>query len=121
MNIYIRSSSCISPQKTFGTHDFLTDIVEYTDTLLKPIEPDYKEFIDPKLLRRMSHLIKMGVSAAKDCLRCADVATPGAIITGTAFGCREDTITFLTRMVIDNEELVPPTAFSRHRSLAARS
>jgi 3-oxoacyl-(acyl-carrier-protein) synthase len=122
MKTFIRSSSCVSPQKTFGTNDFLTDIVEYTGTRLKAIEPDYKEFIDPKQIRRMSHIIKMGVAAAKDCLNKANVEIPGAIITGTAFGCLEDTITFLTRMVEQNEELLPPTAFiqSTHNTVAAQ-
>src|ERR1700744_6265947 len=122
MKIYIRSSSCISPQKTFGSEDFLTDVVEYNGTRLKAIEPDYKDFIDPKQIRRMSHVIKMGVAAAKDCLNQAHVEMPGAIITGTAFGCMEDTVTFLTRIVEQNEELLPPTAFiqSTHNTVAAQ-
>src|ERR1700712_4474831 len=99
MKIYIRSSSCVSPQKTFGADGFLTDVVEYTGTRLKAIEPDYKEFIDPNQIRRMSHVIKMGVAAAKDCLNQGQTDMPGAIITGTAFGCMEDTVTFLTRIV----------------------
>jgi 3-oxoacyl-[acyl-carrier-protein] synthase II len=47
---------------------------------------------------------------------------PGAIITGTAFGCLEDTITFLTRIVEQQEDLLPPTAFiqSTHNTIAAQ-
>ena len=47
---------------------------------------------------------------------------PGAIITGTAFGCLEDTVTFLTRMMEQNEEMLPPTAFiqSTHNTVAAQ-
>lgn len=122
MKMYIRSSSCISPQKTFRSEGFLNDVVEYTGTRLKTIEPDYKEYIDPKQIRRMSHVIRMGVAAAKDCLGTANVEMPGAIITGTAFGCMEDTITFLTRIVEQQEELLPPTAFiqSTHNTVAAQ-
>lgn len=122
MKIYIRSASCISPQKTFRNGDFLTDVVEYTGTRLSTIEPDYKEFVDPKLIRRMSHVIKMGVATAKDCLDQARVEMPGAIITGTALGCLEDTVGFMTRMVEQNEELLPPTAFiqSTHNTVAAQ-
>ncbi|HEY4198823.1 MAG TPA: beta-ketoacyl synthase chain length factor [Mucilaginibacter sp.] len=122
MKIYIRSSSCISAQKTFGNEDFLTDIIEYTGTRLKALEPDYKEYIDPKLIRRMSHIIKMGVAAAKDCLNRGNVEVPGAVITGTALGCLEDTVTFLTRMVEMGEEMLPPTAFiqSTHNTVAAQ-
>jgi 3-oxoacyl-[acyl-carrier-protein] synthase II len=122
MKIYIRSSSCISPQNTFSNEGFLTDIVEYTGTRLKAIEPDYKEFIDPKQIRRMSHVIKMGVAAAKDCLNQGKKEMPDAIIAGTAFGCLEDTVTFLTRIVEQDEELLPPTAFiqSTHNTVAAQ-
>jgi len=122
MKVYIRSSSCISAQKTFGNSDFLTDIVEYTGTRLSAIEPDYKEYIDPKLIRRMSHIIKMGVAAAKDCLNQSHIEMPGAIITGTALGCIGDTVAFLTRMVELNEEMLPPTAFiqSTHNTVAAQ-
>src|ERR1700743_803566 len=122
MKIFIRSSSCISPQKTFGNNNFFTDVVEYTGIRLKTIEPDYKEYIDPKQIRRMSHVIKMGVAAAKDCLNQGNNEMPDAIITGTAFGCMEDTVTFLTRIVEQNEELLPPTAFiqSTHNTVAAQ-
>lgn len=122
MKTYIRSASSISPQNTFGDNEFLTEIVEYTGTRLKAIEPDYKQYIDPKLIRRMSHVIKMGVSAAKDCLGRAGVEMPGAIITGTALGCMEDTVSFLTRIVELNEEMLPPTSFiqSTHNTVAAQ-
>lgn len=122
MKTYIRSTSSISPQNTFGDNGFLTDIVESTGTRLKAIEPDYKQYIDPKLIRRMSHVIKMGVSAAKDCLNRANVEMPSAIITGTAFGCMEDTVAFMTRIVELNEEMLPPTSFiqSTHNTVAAQ-
>ena len=122
MKVYIRSSACISPQNTFNAAGFLTDIVEFTGTRLKAIDPDYKEFIDPKQARRMSHVIKMGIAAAKSCLSQAAIDMPGAIITGTAFGCMADTVTFLTRIVEQNEEMLPPTAFiqSTHNTVAAQ-
>jgi len=122
MKIYIRSSSCISPQKTFGNVNFLTEAVEYNEACLRAIEPDYTAFIDPKLIRRMSHIIKMGAAAAQECLNRSNIAMPGAIITGTAYGCLEDTVSFLTRIIELNEELLPPTAFiqSTHNTVAAQ-
>ncbi|MDB5130115.1 beta-ketoacyl synthase chain length factor [Mucilaginibacter sp.] len=122
MKIYIRSSACVSAQHTLGVQNFLEDIVEYTGNRLPVIEPDYKRYIDPKQIRRMSHVIKMGIAAAKECLAEAGVDMPGAIITGTAFGCMEDTITFLTRIIEYHEELLPPTAFiqSTHNTVAAQ-
>lgn len=122
MKIYIRSSACISPQDTFGSNCFLPDVVEKIGTRLKAMEPDYKEFADPKLLRRMSRIIKMGLAAAMKCLTNGNVKMPGAIITGTAFGCLEDTVTFLTRIIQEDEELLPPTPFiqSTHNTVASQ-
>ncbi|MDB5118594.1 MAG: 3-oxoacyl-(acyl carrier protein) synthase [Mucilaginibacter sp.] len=122
MKIYIRSAATISAQKTFGDVPFLTEPVEYEGTRLKAIEPDYKDYIDPKQIRRMSHIIKMGVAAARECLTQAKIEIPDAIITGTAYGCLEDTITFLTRIIELEEEMLPPTAFiqSTHNTVAAQ-
>ncbi|MFB9843695.1 beta-ketoacyl synthase N-terminal-like domain-containing protein [Mucilaginibacter ginsenosidivorans] len=122
MKVFIRSAAAISAQDTFRNEGFLDQPVEYTGTRLPVIEPDYKEYIDPKLIRRMSHVIKRGVAAAKQCLNEANIEMPGAVITGTAFGCMEDTITFLTRIVEGDEEMLPPTAFiqSTHNTVAAQ-
>jgi 3-oxoacyl-[acyl-carrier-protein] synthase II len=122
MRTYIRSASSISPQNTFGDVGLLPETVEYIGNRLQAIEPDYKAFIDPKQIRRMSHIIKMGVAAAQDCLNKANIEMPGAIITGTAFGCMEDTVTFLTRIIEMQEEMLPPTAFiqSTHNTVAAQ-
>lgn len=122
MSIYIRSTASVSAQNTLGNTGFLTDPVSYAGTRLPAIEPDYKKYIDPKLIRRMSHVIKMGVAAAQECLSNAQVEMPGAIVTGTAFGCLEDTYTFLGRIIEMEEEMLPPTAFiqSTHNTVGAQ-
>lgn len=70
----------------------------------------------------MSRIIKMGAATAMDCLEQAGETNPGAIITGTAYGCLEDTITFLEQMVLRQEEALPPTAFiqSTHNTVGAQ-
>lgn len=120
--MYIRATGNISPQKTFGHPPFLTEAVAYTGNRLNCIEPDYKDFIDIKLIRRMSRIIRMGVAAAKECLHEAGVAMPDAIVTGTAYGCLDDTGSFITKMVEFNEELLTPTAFiqSTHNTIGAQ-
>ena len=119
--MYIRATGNISPQKTFG-HQPLVDVVAYTGNRLNCIEPDYKEFIDPKQIRRMSRIIRMGVAAAMECLQEAGTKVPDAIITGTAYGCLEDTNSFLSKMVEFNEELLTPTSFiqSTHNTIGAQ-
>ena len=122
MKIFIRSCACISPQNTFTNTSLLADPIEFAESRLRAFEPDYSAFIDPKLIRRMSHIIKMGVAAAKQCLNNGKTTIPGAIITGTAYGCLENTVSFLSRIIELNEELLPPTAFiqSTHNTVAAQ-
>ena len=120
--MYIRATGNISPQRTFGHPSFLLEPVEYSGNRLACIEPDYKVFIDVKLIRRMSRIIRMGVAAAMECLQEAQIKIPDAIVTGTAYGCLEDTGLFLTKMVEYKEELLTPTAFiqSTHNTIGAQ-
>ncbi len=120
--MYIRATGNISPQKTFGHPAFLAEPVAYSSNRLACIEPDYKAFIDVKQIRRMSRIIRMGVAAALECLQESGIKVPDAIVTGTAYGCLEDTGLFLTRMVEFSEELLTPTAFiqSTHNTIGAQ-
>jgi 3-oxoacyl-[acyl-carrier-protein] synthase II len=122
MKVYIRSAANISPQKTFNNPLFLNEAVEYLDNRLSCIEPDYNELIDMKLSRRMSRIIRMSVAGAFACLKDAGVSNPDAIVTGTAYGCLEDTGIFLTNMVEYDEEPITPTAFvqSTHNTIGAQ-
>jgi 3-oxoacyl-[acyl-carrier-protein] synthase II len=120
--IYIRSSENISPQRTFGAASFPSEVVEYIGNKLNCIEPDYNRLIDPKLIRRMSRIIRMGVASATSCLKNAGISMPDAIITGTAYGCLEDTEVFLRKMIENKEEMLTPTAFiqSTHNTVGAQ-
>jgi len=101
---------------------FLNELASHNDNRLTCIEPDYSEAIDPKLIRRMSRIIKMSVASALACLKDAGIANPDAIVTGTAYGCLEDTGIFLTNMVQEDEEPVTPVAFvqSTHNTIGAQ-
>jgi len=120
--MYIRATGNISPQNTFGSGELLENPVLQPGNRMACVEPDYKELIDPKMIRRMSRIIRMGVAAASACLKAAEVTQPDAIITGTAYGCLEDTGVFLSKMVEFNEELLTPTAFiqSTHNTIGAQ-
>jgi 3-oxoacyl-[acyl-carrier-protein] synthase II len=122
MKAYIRSAVTISPQKTFNDPAFLNDFVEYNNNRLTSIEPDYNEEIDPRAIRRMSRIIKMSVASALACLKEAEITKPDAIVTGTAYGCLEDTGIFLTNMVQEDEEPVTPVAFvqATHNTIGAQ-
>ena len=121
--VYIRSIANISPQPTFGQPlaEALSAAPAPPDgDRMRAIEPDYSRYVDPKMIRRMSRVIRMGVAAAMECLRNAD--TTDAILVGTAYGCLEDTGVFLRRMIENKEEMLTPTAFiqSTHNTVGAQ-
>ena len=120
--MFIRALASISPQHTFRADGLLPETVVYNTNRLTCIEPDYKAWVDPKMIRRMSRIIKMGVAAASLCLKNANLAVPDAIVTGSAYGCLEDTGIFLNRMIEFNEEMLNPTAFiqSTHNTVGAQ-
>ncbi len=122
MKIYIRAATSISPQKTFEDFSLLNNIIEYKTNRLQAIEPDYSQYVDLKLIRRMSRIIKMGVAAAAQCLKDANVKNVDAIVTGTAYGCMKDSETFLSNIINQNEEMLSPTSFiqSTHNTVAAQ-
>ena len=120
--VYINGVGNISPQKTAGNTEFPSEIISGEPTFLKCQEPNYKDYISGDLVRRMSRLIRMGVSASKISLSDALLQMPDAIVTGTGLGCIEDTEKFLTSMITNNEELLTPTSFiqSTHNTVSAQ-
>ena len=122
MKLYIRATGNISPQNTFGQSSLPAELNIYSTNRLRAAEPDYSKLIDVKLIRRMSRIIKMGVAAALQCLQEAGLDNPDAIITGTAYGCLDDTGVFLQKMVQNKEEMLTPTAFiqSTHNTIGAQ-
>jgi 3-oxoacyl-[acyl-carrier-protein] synthase II len=122
MSAYIQGASSISPQKTFGDAPFLTEPIEYTGNRLTCVEPDYKDLIDVKSIRRMSHIIRMGAAAGLGCLQDAAIGDPDAMVTGTTYGNLGDTILFLTRIIEQEEDMLSPTAFiqSTHNAVGGQ-
>ena len=122
MAVYIKGMGNISPQKTWGNGPLLADPSDYSGNKLSCIEPDYTQFVDVKQLRRMSRVIKMGVAAGTLALRQAGISSPDAIITGTSFGCLEDTGIFLSKMIENTENALNPTPFiqSTHNTIGSQ-
>lgn len=122
MTIFLNGTGCISPQETAQGGPWLAPPREYEQVRLSTVDPDYKQWIDVKQIRRMSRVVKMGVGAANLSLEAAGITVPDAIITGTAYGCLDDTGVFLTKMVNQHEEMLTPTAFiqSTHNTVAGQ-
>ncbi|MEO8759950.1 MAG: beta-ketoacyl synthase chain length factor [Bacteroidia bacterium] len=122
MEIYINGSGCISHQNTIDVTDFFENAQTACLPKLSAQEPDYKDYVPANMLRRMSHIIKMGVAAAKTSLQQAEIENVDAIITGTGLGCFEDTDKFLRAIIENNEQLLTPTSFiqSTHNTVAGQ-
>jgi 3-oxoacyl-[acyl-carrier-protein] synthase II len=120
--IFIRGIGNISPQKTWSDDSLLADPLTYAGDRLTCHEPEYPKYIDPKQLRRMSRIIKMGVAAGSMALKQAGVSVPNGIITGTSYGCLEDTGIFLSKMIENKEHALNPTPFiqSTHNTIGSQ-
>jgi 3-oxoacyl-[acyl-carrier-protein] synthase II len=110
-HFYIQGIGNISPQKTFNNDAFLEEIVEYTDNVLTFVNPEYKEWINPVALRRMSRLLKAGLAAARIAAKDADLTNPDGIIAASGYGCIGDTSKFLHELLANDEKLLTPTFF----------
>ena len=121
MKVFITGTGNISPQKTWEAGNFLNEIIRYHGNRLTCVEPDYEKFIDPRLLRRMSRIIRMSWIAAKLCLSDSGIEVPDAIITGTGMGCLDDTERFLLSIYENDERFLSPTPFiqSTHNAIGS--
>jgi len=121
-NVYINGLSGVSAQPTFDETFLDGNIQEPTAVYKKGVEPDYKQYLNPTASRRFSRLIKMSLVAAQKSIAMADGVMPEAIITGTGFGCLEDTEKFLGALIENNESMLSPTAFiqSTHNTISGQ-
>ncbi|NIF07678.1 3-oxoacyl-ACP synthase [Chryseobacterium sp. Tr-659] len=120
--VYINSASCISVQDTLNENILQNLKPENTSQIIKAIEPNYKEFIPPAMIRRMSKTVKMSSVASHYALKEARIEQPDAIIVGTGMGCSQDSEKFLKNVIDNHEEFLTPTFFiqSTHNTVAGQ-
>ncbi len=109
--LYILSACSISPQHSYDAENFLNPVVTTDDGKLRITAPDYSKYISPVAIRRMSRMLKAGITAGMKSLEMGGVTTPDAIIIGTARGSVTDMETFLKDMINLQEEALNPTGF----------
>lgn len=119
MQAYIQGAGCVSAQDNAL---FSGTVREHQGDRLPVADPDYKQWIDIKQIRRMGRVIKMGVAASHISLQDANLAMPDAIVMGTAYGCLADTGVFLNKLVTQQEDMLTPTAFiqSTHNTVSGQ-
>lgn len=120
--VYINSAACISIQDTLNENILQNLNPENSVKLVKAIEPNYKEFIPPAMIRRMSKTVKMSSVASHYALKHAGIEQPDAIIVGTGMGCSQDSEKFLKNVIDNHEEFLTPTFFiqSTHNTVAGQ-
>ena len=119
---YINGTGCISPQNSIDSEWFFDTINPAKGDYFDALEPSYKEFIAPNLLRRMGRAIKMGVAAGNIAIQQAGIEKVDAIITGTGLGCFEDSERFLLAILNNDEQFLTPTSFiqSTHNTVGSQ-
>lgn len=119
--MYINGIGNISPQNTYD-QTMGEGLVASENAFFVCQEPQYKQFIQKKLLRRMSRAVRMGLAVAHKALEEAKNPAIDAIVTGTAWGCVKDTEKFLETIIENNEQYLTPTAFvqSTHNTVAGQ-
>lgn len=119
---YINGIGAISPQQSMQNSLVWEETAKAKGGFLKCQEPKYKEYINPKLVRRMSRIIRMGVTTAQLAVNNLENKTIDAIITGTALGCLQDTEKFLEAICENDEQYLTPTAFvqSTHNTVGGQ-
>ena len=121
-NCFINGIASISAQPTTDPDTFLEDLISHKECIFRSHDPNYKEYIKPAAMRRMSKSVKMGVTAASMALNDSGVEMPDAIITGTGMGCKQDSEKFLENILNNDEQFLTPTLFiqSTHNTVGGQ-
>ena len=82
---------------------------------------DIRNYVKPMEARRMGRLLKSSYLASCKALEQAGITMPDAIITGTAFGCLDNSEKLLVQLRDGGEEAISPTLFmqSTHNTIGS--
>ena len=118
--LYILSAQHISLQQPLS-EDWMQEPVVYDAPFVRSVDPSFKDYISPIEARRMGKILKRAVATSKEALKAAGLDTVDAIITGTGYGCIENTEFFLDALSKEGEQLLKPTYFmqSTHNTISS--
>ena len=82
---------------------------------------EIKEFVKPMEARRMGKIMKSSLLSSLKALKQAAIECPDAIITGTAWGCIENSEQLLLQLEEEGETSLKPTLFmqSTHNTISS--
>ncbi len=119
-NVYVLSAKQISMQLPMS-EDWMQTPIVYEKPFLPSIDPSFKEYLSPIEARRMGRILKRALATSKEALKEAMCDSVDAIMTGTGFGCIENTEFFLDILSNEGEQLLKPTYFmqSTHNTISS--
>lgn len=82
---------------------------------------DVKKYVKPLEARRMGKLMKSSLLSSLEALQQAGIDSPDAIITGTTYGCLENSERLLEQLKEEGEGMLKPTYFmqSTHNTISS--
>ena len=118
--IYVLSAKQISVQQPL-CEDWMSQPIEYQEPFNRSIDPSFKDYISPIEARRMGKILKRAIATSKEAIKASGLETVDAIITGTGYGCIENTEFFLDALSKDGEQMLSPTYFmqSTHNTISS--
>ncbi len=119
-DIFILSAKQISMQSPLS-EEWMENPIMYDVPFSRSIDPSFKEYVSPIEARRMGRILKRALVTSKDALKTAACDSVDAIMTGTGFGCIENTEFFLDALSNEGEQLLKPTYFmqSTHNTISS--
>ena len=118
--IFVLSAKQISMQQPLS-EEWMDNPIKYDVPFTRSIDPGFKEYVSPIEARRMGRILKRALATSKEALKEAGCDTVDAIMTGTGFGCIENTEFFLDALSNEGEQLLKPTYFmqSTHNTISS--
>ncbi|MBQ6305163.1 MAG: beta-ketoacyl-[Bacteroidales bacterium] len=119
-SIFVLSAKQISMQHPLS-EEWIENPIMYEVPFTRSIDPNFKEYVSPIEARRMGRILKRALATSKEALKAAGCDTVDAIMTGTGFGCIENTEFFLDALSNEGEQLLKPTYFmqSTHNTISS--
>jgi 3-oxoacyl-(acyl-carrier-protein) synthase len=117
---YVLSAKQISLQQPLS-EAWMQEPIKYDVPFTRSLDPSFKEYVSPIEARRMGKILKRALATSKEALKEAGLDTVDAIITGTGYGCIENTEFFLDALSNEGEQMLKPTYFmqSTHNTISS--
>ncbi|MDR0756308.1 MAG: beta-ketoacyl synthase chain length factor [Tannerella sp.] len=118
--VYISTAKQISAQSPLSD-DWMEHPLLYGESFVPAVDPDYRQYFPPNTVRRQGKILKRALLVSRQVTDAAGTDSPDAIITGTGFGCIENTKIFLDALLKEGETFLKPTHFmqSTHNTVSS--